>query len=206
MTTTHEADLDDITRRSGRRCSSTPLERRDGDLVGDESTVTSIVHIEGAWQGAVILRCPQVLGATLTSEMLGRVRADIRRHPRRARRAHEHGGRQPEGDASGAQLHLAPRRRARLRLRGRRAGRGGRRPGVLRVRRGSRGRHARTADRRERTGPDDERPRDLKCAPRDRSGRDADGARRRRLASDTPDPRSRARRIRIPRRGGGRWS
>jgi len=71
MTTTHEADLADITNTIWATLFEHALERGDDDLVGAESTVTSIVHIEGAWQGAVILRCPQLLGATLTSEMLG---------------------------------------------------------------------------------------------------------------------------------------
>jgi chemotaxis protein CheX len=72
MTTTHEADLADITGTIWATLFEHALERRDDDDDGGAaSTVTSIVHIEGAWQGAVILRCSQALAATLTAEMLG---------------------------------------------------------------------------------------------------------------------------------------
>lgn len=69
--TSYEADIDDITRTIWVTLFERAIERVDDAVIGLESTVSSIVHIEGAWQGAVILRCPQPLGATLTSEMLG---------------------------------------------------------------------------------------------------------------------------------------
>jgi chemotaxis protein CheX len=71
MMTTHDADLEQITRTIWGTLFEEAIERDDGATIGVVSSVTSIVHIEGAWQGAVILRCPQVLGATLASEMLG---------------------------------------------------------------------------------------------------------------------------------------
>jgi chemotaxis protein CheX len=71
MMTSHEADLDDITRTIWATLFEHAIERSDAAVIGVESTVSSIVHIDGAWQGAVILRCPQTLGAALTAEMLG---------------------------------------------------------------------------------------------------------------------------------------
>jgi chemotaxis protein CheX len=70
MMTSHEADLDDITRTIWGTLFEHAIERSDCTLTGVESTVTSIVHIDGAWRGAVMLRCPQALGAALTAEML----------------------------------------------------------------------------------------------------------------------------------------
>jgi chemotaxis protein CheX len=70
MMTSYEADLDEITRTIWGTLFEQTIERTDNASIGVESTVTSIVHIEGAWQGAVILRCPQALGLTLTAEML----------------------------------------------------------------------------------------------------------------------------------------
>ena len=70
MMTSYAADLDDITRAIWAALFETGIERNDDAVVGGEPTVTSIVHIDGAWQGAVILRCSQSLGTTLTTEML----------------------------------------------------------------------------------------------------------------------------------------
>ena len=56
--TSYEADLDDITRTIWGTLFEHAIERSDAAPVGVESTVTSIVHIDGAWQGAVMLRCP----------------------------------------------------------------------------------------------------------------------------------------------------
>lgn len=39
------------------------------DLTGP--TLTGIVHIDGAWQGAVTLRCPADLAASLTAQLFG---------------------------------------------------------------------------------------------------------------------------------------
>jgi chemotaxis protein CheX len=71
MMTSRELDLEEITRTIWATFFANPIERGDGSMVGVESTVTSIVHIEGAWHGAVILRCPRELAARLTAEMLG---------------------------------------------------------------------------------------------------------------------------------------
>jgi chemotaxis protein CheX len=70
MMTSHEADLAEITRTIWATLFEQAIERTDNAVIGVEATLTSIVHIEGAWQGAVILRCPQALGRTLTAEML----------------------------------------------------------------------------------------------------------------------------------------
>lgn len=37
----------------------------------DGRTLTGIVHIDGAWQGAVVLRCPVGLAASLTAQLFG---------------------------------------------------------------------------------------------------------------------------------------
>ena len=153
MTTTHEADLADITSTIWATLFERALERGDDDVVGTESTVTSIVHIEGAWQGAVILRCPQLLSATLTSEMLGGESVptfdDIR--DALGELTNMVAG-NLKAMLAGAELHLAARRRARVRLRGRRARRVRGRAGVVRLRRTSRGRDARAANHRQPRG------------------------------------------------------
>lgn len=46
-----------------------PIEIGGAELRPDESTVTSIVHIDGAWHGAVLLQCPMSLAALLAKEM-----------------------------------------------------------------------------------------------------------------------------------------
>jgi chemotaxis protein CheX len=42
----------------------------DGDPVGP-SGVTSFVHIDGAWNGVVMVQCPMVLGEALAAAMFG---------------------------------------------------------------------------------------------------------------------------------------
>lgn len=64
-----EADLEDIVRTIWQTLLGLPVEPgRHGEL-GPDSTVTGIVHIDGAWHGAVLLQCPGRLAATLASAM-----------------------------------------------------------------------------------------------------------------------------------------
>jgi len=69
-----DADLEEVTETIWGTLFEFPLERsgpvagRDTDTDTD-ATVTSVVHIDGAWHGAVVLRCPMALATTLTSAM-----------------------------------------------------------------------------------------------------------------------------------------
>ena len=67
--TLHDADIEDITQSIWTTLFEVPIERGGDAAIAAESTVTSIVHIEGAWHGAVVLRCPLPLAVTLTSVM-----------------------------------------------------------------------------------------------------------------------------------------
>ena len=54
-----------------------PLEGAVDHELGGGPTVTSFVHIDGAWQGVVMLQCPMALAVTLTSSMFdGNVSSD----------------------------------------------------------------------------------------------------------------------------------
>jgi len=62
-------EIEDIAQSIWMTLFEVPLERGGADAIDSESTVTCIVHIDGAWHGAVVLRCPVELARTLTSEM-----------------------------------------------------------------------------------------------------------------------------------------
>jgi chemotaxis protein CheX len=42
-----------------------------GQAQSDDSTVTGIVNIDGAWHGAVLVRCPLALASMVTAAMFG---------------------------------------------------------------------------------------------------------------------------------------
>lgn len=44
-----------------------PLEVGSGGMLGPDPAMTGSVQIDGAWQGAVMLQCPQVLATMLTA-------------------------------------------------------------------------------------------------------------------------------------------
>jgi chemotaxis protein CheX len=67
--TTIDADIEDVTRTIWSTLFELPLENADPAPLGPESTVTSCVQIEGAWQGAVVLQCPLTLARVLTAAM-----------------------------------------------------------------------------------------------------------------------------------------
>lgn len=62
-------DLDQIARTIWGTLFEIPLEAGQAASLDPHPTVTSVVHIDGAWQGAVVLRCPMALAATLTAAM-----------------------------------------------------------------------------------------------------------------------------------------
>jgi chemotaxis protein CheX len=62
-------DIKDIARTIWSTLFELPLEDGDAAPLGPESTVTSCVQIDGAWQGAVVLQCPLTLALTLTAAM-----------------------------------------------------------------------------------------------------------------------------------------
>lgn len=48
-----------------------PVELAIGQLLPTNPTVTCFVQIEGAWEGAVVFRCPERLGILLADSMFG---------------------------------------------------------------------------------------------------------------------------------------
>lgn len=69
MTTVVDADLEAITRTIWGTLFELPLSVADAAAPLGPSTVTGIVHIDGAWAGAVVLRCPMALARMLTAAM-----------------------------------------------------------------------------------------------------------------------------------------
>ena len=69
MTTVVDSDLEDITRTIWDTLFDLPLETANDVGCDGPLTVTSVIHIHGAWRGAVMLRCPMTLAVTLTSAM-----------------------------------------------------------------------------------------------------------------------------------------
>lgn len=69
MTTVDDSDLAEIARTIWGTLFELPLETSATTHHDGDSTVTSVVHIDGAWHGAVMLRCPMALAAVVTSAM-----------------------------------------------------------------------------------------------------------------------------------------
>ena len=67
-------DLDQIARTIWGTLFEFPLEAGHAERLDQDATVTSVVHIDGAWQGAVVLRCPMALAAAVTGAMF---KADV---------------------------------------------------------------------------------------------------------------------------------
>ena len=66
---TMHADIQEITQMIWEALFEQPLElAADAELTGG-STVTSFVHIDGAWCGVVLLQCPMGLAVELTAAM-----------------------------------------------------------------------------------------------------------------------------------------
>jgi chemotaxis protein CheX len=66
---TMEADVEEITAMIWRSLFDLPLELVGATSSDAEPTVTGFVSIDGAWNGAVTLRCPMPLATTLTRAM-----------------------------------------------------------------------------------------------------------------------------------------
>lgn len=62
-------DLDQIARTIWGTLFELPLEDGRAATLDQDATVTSVVHIDGAWRGAVVLRCPMALAAAVTAAM-----------------------------------------------------------------------------------------------------------------------------------------
>lgn len=67
---TFNTEIEDIVKTIWSTLVDIPVDAGGGPLPTDESTVTSIVHIDGAWHGAVLLQCPIGLAALMTIAML----------------------------------------------------------------------------------------------------------------------------------------
>jgi len=64
-----ESDIEDIMTTIWSTLVDVPIEPGGEGGASDDSTVTGIVHIEGAWRGAVLVRCPLALAALVTTSM-----------------------------------------------------------------------------------------------------------------------------------------
>ena len=64
-----DSDIADIVSTIWSTLIDVPIERGGGDGPSDDSTVTGIVHIEGAWHGAILVRCPLALASLVTDAM-----------------------------------------------------------------------------------------------------------------------------------------
>jgi chemotaxis protein CheX len=64
-----DSEIEDIVKTIWSTLIDVPIQRGGGDTSGDASTVTGIVNIDGAWHGAVLVRCPLVLATLVTAAM-----------------------------------------------------------------------------------------------------------------------------------------
>ncbi len=69
VTAVVDDDLAEITRSIWSTLFEPPLERADMWQPGGDSSVTSVVRIDGGWHGALVFRCPMALAAELASAM-----------------------------------------------------------------------------------------------------------------------------------------
>lgn len=63
------ADIEDIARTIWATLFDLPLELAEVGEFSAEPSVTSCVQIDGAWHGALVLKCPMPLARTLTAQM-----------------------------------------------------------------------------------------------------------------------------------------
>jgi chemotaxis protein CheX len=64
-----DSDIEEIAMMIWETLFELPLETSDAPDLTGASTVTSFVHIDGAWRGVVMLQCPMALATGLTSAM-----------------------------------------------------------------------------------------------------------------------------------------
>lgn len=66
---TINAEIEAIVKTIWSTLVDLPIDAGAGELRTDASTMTGIVHIDGAWHGAVLLQCPMGLAGILASAM-----------------------------------------------------------------------------------------------------------------------------------------
>lgn len=66
---TIEVDIEEIIGIIWTSLSDLPLKRVDHAQLAEEPAVTGFVSIDGAWDGAVMVRCPMTLATSLTTAM-----------------------------------------------------------------------------------------------------------------------------------------
>jgi chemotaxis protein CheX len=65
----YDLEIDEIVKTIWSTLVDVPIERGTGTAAIDESTVTGIVNIDGAWYGAVQVQCSLALACLATSAM-----------------------------------------------------------------------------------------------------------------------------------------
>jgi chemotaxis protein CheX len=63
------AEVEDIVKMIWSTLVDAPIEAGGEGGQSDDSTVTGIVNIDGAWHGAIFVRCPLALASLLTAAM-----------------------------------------------------------------------------------------------------------------------------------------
>ncbi|MEO8698020.1 MAG: chemotaxis protein CheX [Acidimicrobiales bacterium] len=64
-----DSEIEDIVKTIWATLVDVPIQRGGGEGPRDDSTVTGIVNIEGAWHGAVLVRCSLALASLVTAAM-----------------------------------------------------------------------------------------------------------------------------------------
>jgi chemotaxis protein CheX len=67
--TTFDAEIEEIVKTIWSTLIDVAIEPGRGAGAGDDSTVTGIVNIDGAWHGAVLVQCPVALAYRVTAAM-----------------------------------------------------------------------------------------------------------------------------------------
>jgi chemotaxis protein CheX len=67
--TEFDAEIEDIVKAIWSTLVDVPIQPGGGAGPSDDSTVTGIVNIDGAWRGAVLVRCPLALASLVTAAM-----------------------------------------------------------------------------------------------------------------------------------------
>ena len=65
-----ESDVESIAYAIGETLLGLPIEVSGRSQLGDDPRATCLVHLHGAFRGAVMIECPEALGSLLTTAML----------------------------------------------------------------------------------------------------------------------------------------
>ena len=65
-----ESDVESIAYAIWESLLGLPIDVGEGSGLGEDSQVTGLVHLHGAFQGAVMIECSEALGSLLTAAML----------------------------------------------------------------------------------------------------------------------------------------